>query len=119
MLRNWIDHNVRHRSYLKNQNFVRTCGYVKGRQQQHIKYFLVIPIDVDLFFYRFITSQRCTKENDSFPRQLPDIEIILRLLAASLTCLMSASLKSLFFDEMDLSFRSSYLRVKFNFFLQF
>lgn len=38
--------------------------------------------------------------NDSFPRQLTDIEIILRL-AASLTCLMSASLKSLFFDEMD------------------
>lgn len=50
MLRNWIDHNVRHRSYLKNQNFVRTCSYVKGRQQQHIKYFVVIPSDVDPFF---------------------------------------------------------------------
>ena len=96
MLRNWIDHNVRHRSYSKNQNFVRTCSYVKGRQQQRIKYFVVTPSDDDLFFNRFITSQRCTKENDSFPRQLTDIEVILRLLAASLTCWMSASLKSLF-----------------------
>lgn len=82
---------------IKTSYVVGTCGYVKGRQQQHIKYFVVIPNDVDpSFFNRFIISQRCTKENDSFPRQLPDIEVILRLLAASLTCWMSASLKSLF-----------------------
>lgn len=62
---------------------------------------MVIPSDVDLFLTDLWPhSQRCTKVNDSFPRQLTDIEIILRL-AASLTCLMSASLKSLFFDEMD------------------
>ena len=61
------------------------------------------------------------KENDSFPRQLT-----LRYRSNSTSpCSVSNLLDVrflevvVFFDEMDFSFRSFYLRLKFNFFLQF